>query len=83
MDKPADSAALWNMVLRVEAEMTFPTGEAVVSRRWGGAVWGDPGMHVAVELPSGDLANPLVLEGCHGDSGDASLSLQSFVPLEV
>ena len=31
-DKPADSAALWNMALRVEAEMVFPTGGTVVSR---------------------------------------------------
>ena len=31
-DKPADSAALWNMALRVEADMVFPTGGAVVSR---------------------------------------------------
>ena len=38
---------------------------------------------MVVELPSGDRANPLVLEGCHGDGGDASLSLQSFGPLEV
>ena len=38
---------------------------------------------MAVELPSGDWANPLVLEGCHGDGSDTSLSLQSFGPLEV
>ena len=32
VDKPADSAALWNMAWRVEAEMTFPTGGAMVSK---------------------------------------------------
>ena len=32
VDKPALSVALWNMALRVEAEMAFPTGGAVVSR---------------------------------------------------
>ena len=29
-NKPADSAALWNMALRVEAEMAFPTGDTVL-----------------------------------------------------
>ena len=30
-DKPAHSAALWNMALKVEAEMTLLTGGAMVS----------------------------------------------------
>ena len=40
---------------------------------WGGTVGGDPGKHVAIELPSGHRANLLVLEGCHGDGSDTSL----------
>ena len=71
------------MALRVEAEMTFPTGGAVVSRSGVELSGVTPGKHVAVELPSGDRTNLLVLEGCHGDSSDASLSLQGFGPREV
>ena len=49
----------------------------------GGAVRNDPGKHVVVELPSGDQANPRVVEGSHGNGSDASLSLQGSGPLEV
>ena len=34
----------------------------------GATVGGDPRKHVAVELPSGDRSNPIVLESCPAES---------------
>ena len=49
------------MALRVEAEMIFPTGGAVVSRSGVAPLWDDPGEHVTVELPGGNRADAPVL----------------------
>ena len=38
---------------------------------------------MAVEIPSGDWANPFVLEGCHGNGSDSSLGLERLGPFEI